>query len=161
MVVSYGMKLCPVDLNLDDPPRTGNWWLRAVLCHVILSTWHFVSLPVQTSGGQELYYIRLAWHLVSLWVRLTFSQMDPPVEGSCGQDQNWVRSGWPSVPHRGIQWPRAVLHQVSLTCAVRCTQLTCTPQVEASSDQEQYHIRSAWDVVSIWIKLTWAQIHPP
>ena len=29
------------------------------------------------SGSQEQYYIRSPWHLVSLWVRLTFSQTYP------------------------------------------------------------------------------------
>ena len=34
-----------------------------------------------------------------------------------------MSSCWSDVPpSRGIWWPRAVLHQVSLTCAVRCTQ---------------------------------------
>ena len=30
--------------------------------------------PIETSSHQEQYYARQVWHLVSLWVRLTFSQ---------------------------------------------------------------------------------------
>ena len=46
---------------------------------------------IEASSDQEWYYIRSAWHLVSLWVRLTFGQMywlcppidpNPPVEAS-------------------------------------------------------------------------------
>ena len=51
--------------------------------------------PIESSSDQEWYYITSACHLVSLWVRLTCSQMYPP--------------------GKGIWWPRAVLHQVNLT----------------------------------------------
>ena len=33
--------------------------------------------PIEASGGQEWYYVRSSWHLMILWVRLTFSQMSP------------------------------------------------------------------------------------
>ena len=33
--------------------------------------------PIEASGGQEWYYVRSSWHLIILWVRLTFSQMSP------------------------------------------------------------------------------------
>ena len=48
-----GTKLGPIDLSSD------------------------VTL-VEASSGKEWYYIRSAWHLVSIWVRLTFGQMYPP-----------------------------------------------------------------------------------
>ena len=38
-----------------------------------------------------------------------------------------LKSDIPPPPVRGIQWPRAVLHLVSLTFAVRHTQLRCVP----------------------------------
>ena len=53
--------------------------------------------PVDASGDQEWYYIRSAWHVVSILVRLTWAQKYPPVEASGGQDQNWVRSSWPEL----------------------------------------------------------------
>ena len=34
-------------------------------------SWH------EASGGQVWYYVRSSWHLIILWVRLTFSQMSP------------------------------------------------------------------------------------
>ena len=36
------------------------------------------TLPVQASSGQDLYYCRSAWHVISLWVRLMFCQMYLP-----------------------------------------------------------------------------------
>ena len=47
--------------------------------------------PVEASSGQEWYYVRSAWHVDSLWVRLTFGQIYPhchpsPVEASSGQE---------------------------------------------------------------------------
>ena len=80
--------------------------------------------PVEASSDQEQYYVRSEWDVVSLWVRLTWAQMYPL--------------------SRGIQWSRAVLPQVSLTCAVRCTQVRCTPPVEASHGQDQNWVRSSW-----------------
>ena len=61
---------------------------------------------VDASSGQEQYYIRSAWHLVSLWVRLTFSQMYSPGQRylvaknsgtTSGQIDIWSAfgSGWP------------------------------------------------------------------
>ena len=32
---------------------------------------------IEASGGQKWYYVRSSWHLIILWVRLTFSQMSP------------------------------------------------------------------------------------
>ena len=37
---------------------------------------------VEASSGQEWYYERSTWHLVSLWYRLTFGLMYLPVEAS-------------------------------------------------------------------------------
>ena len=100
---------------------------------------------VEASGGQEQYYLRSPWHLVSLWVRLTFSQTYPQqkhlvaksstmsglldiwwVFGSgwlivrCQLDIWWAFwSGWHSVRHTptsiGIRWPRVTLHNINLT----------------------------------------------
>ena len=39
--------------------------------------------PVQASSGQEWYYCRSAWHVISLWVRLLFCQMYPTKNGTC------------------------------------------------------------------------------
>ena len=101
--------------------------------------------PLQASGGQEWYYVRSAWHL----------QSDIP------------RSDVTS-PGRGIWWPRAVLHQVSLTFTVRCQvrltlpvrhiQVRCKPPVEASGGQEWYYVRSAWHVVILWVMLSLHQM---
>ena len=60
MVVSYGTKLGPVDMSSD------------------------VTTQVETFSGQKWYYVRSAWHFVSLWVRLISGQMYPPVEVSSG-----------------------------------------------------------------------------
>ena len=99
---------------------------------------------LQASGGQEQYYIRSAWHLQS----------------------DILRSDVP--PTRGIWWPRAVLHQVSLTFTVGCnvsltfavrhTQVRCNPPVQASSGQEQYYVRSAWHLVILWVTLSLSQM---
>ena len=62
MVVSYGTELGPVDLNSDVTPH------------------------VEASSSQERYYVSSAWHLVSLWVRLTVNQMYTPVAVSSGQE---------------------------------------------------------------------------
>ena len=70
-------------------------WLADCLLHK-MSTWPWYMLcpyvwlcssqrPVvrctphkmEASSGQEQYYVRSAWHVVSLWVRLTFSQTYP------------------------------------------------------------------------------------
>ena len=91
-----------------------------------------IPLPVEASGGQEEYYIRL-----------------------------FCRSDWGSVrctPSRGIWQPKAVLHQVSLTFTVkhqvsltftvRHTQNQMYHPVEASGGQEWYYIRSPWHLQS-------------
>ena len=54
--------------------------------------------PVEASGGQEQYYVRSSWH-----------------SEAC----NWESSGQSDIPSsRGIWWPRALLHKVSLTFTV-------------------------------------------
>ena len=112
-----GTMLCPVDLSPDAP-------------------------PVEASGHQEWYYIRSVWHLVSLWVRLTFGQMNPLVETFNGWEWYSVRSSWPelrcTLPSRGIYWPRVVLSCVLLTIA------QMYPPAEASSGQEWYSVGSIW-----------------
>ena len=117
----------------------------------------------EASGGWELYYIRLSWHLVILWVRLTFSQL--------------------YLLGRGISWPWMVLSQVILTFVHHLGQADiqsdvpqveasgakssttsgypdiwvsfglgwhsgrCTSLVEASGGQEWYYIKSYWYLV--------------
>ena len=49
--------------------------------------------PVEASSDQEWYYIRSSWHVVTLWVRLTCSQM-PPIEASSDQEWYYIRSSW-------------------------------------------------------------------
>ena len=41
--------------------------------------------PIEVASGQEWSYCKSAWHLVSLWIRLTCSQIYPLVEASHGQ----------------------------------------------------------------------------
>ena len=96
MVVNYGTKLGPVDLSSVVP-------------------------LVEASSGQEWYYVRSACHLVSLWVRLTFSQMYPQVEASSCQEQYYIRSA---------------CHLVSFW--VRLTFSQMYPPLEASGGQDQY-----------------------
>ena len=85
---------------------------------------------VEASSGQEQYCIRSAWHLVSLWVRLTFSQMFP-IEASSAQEWYSVGSSWPELRYTpwyrylvakssttsgtGIWWPRVVQIEVQLS----------------------------------------------
>ena len=90
-----------------------------IVCHHVGQ----IYPPVEASSEEDQYYIRSAWHVVSLLVRLTWAQMYPPIQASCGrtgspelrctpqvetsggQDQNWVRSSWPELrctPSRGI-----------------------------------------------------------
>ena len=57
------------------------------------------------------------------------------------------------TPSRGIWWPRAVLHQVTLTFCEPLGQadIQCDiSPVEASGGQEQYYIMSAWYLMSLW-----------
>ena len=81
-------------------------WLAACLSHK-MSTWpspgRYMLWPcvwllwsqgpvvrytptVEASSGQEQYYVMSAQYVVSLWVRLTFSQAYPPVEASGSQE---------------------------------------------------------------------------
>ena len=108
--------------------------------------------PIEASSGQEQYCVRSAWHvqsdLRSAWhVQSDITRSDvPPGEAFSGQEQYYVRSAWhlqsdirlawhvqsdiprsDVPPATGIWWPKAVLHQVSLTFAVRHTQVRCTP----------------------------------
>ena len=90
------------------------------------------SLPlVEATSSQEQYYIRSPWHL---------------------EECNWEGTLQSDVPlGRGIWWPRAVLHQVSMTFwrdafekIEKPADSQRYPPVEASSGQEQYYIRSSW-----------------
>ena len=74
--------------------------------------------PVETSSNEEQYYIRSAWHLQS------------DIRSACHLQSDIPSTDVPT--RRNIWWPRLVLHQVSLTCTVRCkVSLTftvrCTP----------------------------------
>ena len=69
-------------------------------------TFSQMYLWVEAPSGQEQYYMRSAWHLVSLWDRLTFSQTYPQERHlvnksgtTSGQLYIWSAfgSGWPSV----------------------------------------------------------------
>ena len=48
-----------------------------------------VPLPLEASSDQEWYDIRSVWHVVRLWVRLTWAQMYPPLQASGGQEQQY------------------------------------------------------------------------
>ena len=86
-------------------------------------------------------------------VLFALSQMDTPIDEALGQVVIFVRSLgqadlWSDVPpsHRGIWWPRVVLHQVSLTFGQPLGQADLwsdVPPVEASSGLEWYYLRSA------------------
>ena len=55
--------------------------------------------------------------------------------------------GFNPPPSRGIWWPRAVLHQASLTFGEPLGQADIQsdiPPVEASGGHKQYYIRSLW-----------------
>ena len=116
--------------------------------------------PVQACSGQEWYYCRSAWHVISLWVRLMFCHMYPPSPPYA-----------PSVPPgRGIWWPRVVWTCIPLTWAHVLlsavfnrlswfTRVHPTP-VQAFSAQEWYYCRSAWHLVSLWVKLMFGQMYP-
>ena len=71
-----GTMLGLVALSLDVPHQYRHMVTKSgtKLGLVDLSS---VVPPVEASSGQEQYYIRSAWHLVSLWVRLTFGKMYP------------------------------------------------------------------------------------
>ena len=146
--------------------------------------------PVEASSGQEWYYFRSAWHLVSLCVRLTFSQMYTPtlchpVEASSskgdttlGQLDIWSAfgSGWPLIrcnPYAPFplveasssqEWYhfRSARHAVSLTCAqMYLTTPHCPlPPWETSRGWEWYYCGSNWHLVSLWVKLTCGQMYP-
>ena len=36
--------------------------------HLLLASWHPYTLLVQASSGQQWYYCRSAWHVISLWI---------------------------------------------------------------------------------------------
>ena len=131
--------------------------------------------PVEASSGQEWYYCRSAWHVISLGVRLMFCQMYPHPSPL-------------NAPGRGIWWPRVVLTWVSLTWAhvllseidhlqfsrilcnrpssffiwnpqCPCQPLDTPPPVQASSGQEWYYCRSAWHVISLGVRLMFCQMY--
>ena len=62
---------------------------------------------VEASSGQEWYYFRSAQHLVSLWVRLTFSQIKPSYPQLL--PPNAPTPGPAPSPSRDISWPSALL----------------------------------------------------
>ena len=111
------------DISCSDlPPAGGIWWPR------------------------KYYIIRSSWHLVILQIRLTFCQMYPLLEASCGQEQYYIiRSSW---------------HWVILQ--VRLTFCQMYPLVEASGCQEQYYIiRSSWHWVILWVRVIFSEMYPP
>ena len=64
----------PWHLQSDTP----SCWV--IICvQIFRCTWYIwaQTYPIEASGGQEWYYVRSSWHLIILWVRLTFSQMSP------------------------------------------------------------------------------------
>ena len=65
---------------------------------------------VEASNNQEQYYFRSSWHLVILWVRMTFSQTYPTSLVEASGDQGWyyVRSSW----HLVILWVRLTFSQM-------------------------------------------------
>ena len=126
--------------------------------------------PGEASSDQEWYYCGSVWHLVSLWVRLTCSQMYPlcpppftqsppcpllPVEASSGQELYYCGSAW----HVISLWVR-------LTCSQMyplphhphnlhpflppCTHPNPSPYVETSCGQVWYYFGS----------MTFGQMYP-
>ena len=76
--LTLGQPLGQVDLQSDVPPSRGISG-QLDIWSAFGSGWPSVRCTpqVEASSDQEQYYIRSAWHLVSLWVRLTFSQTYP------------------------------------------------------------------------------------
>ena len=99
-----------------------------IFCQIFGSGWPLVIFTplIKASSCQEWYNIRSAWHLVILWVRLTFGQMYPPVEVSSGQEWYYIRSAW---------------HFISLLASLAFGQTY--PLVEASNGQEWYYVGSS------------------
>ena len=130
------------------------------------SDWPSVKhTPIETSSEQEWYYIRSAWHLVSLelsQVTLTFGQPlgqadlhsnIPPVEASSEQEWYYIRSAWHLVS----------LGQVTLTFGGPLGQADLQSDIlpgRGIYGQEQYYMRSAWHLVSLWVRLTFSQMYP-
>ena len=115
-----------------------------MVLHQVRLTFGQMYPAPEASSGQEWYYFRSAWHLVSLWVRLTFGQMylvSP--EASSGQVWYYFWSGWTlvrcthyllmppspqppthcSLPQQSHLVPRVVLCQVRLTCGQMIPQM--------------------------------------
>ena len=115
--VQKGLKIC---IFSQKSPQENHVVSRAVLHKVSLTFGQPLGqADLQSdypqgvaSSGLDQYYVRSVWHLVSLWFKLTFSQMYPP--------------------SRGIVGPRVVLSCVQLTWA------QMYPQVEAPGGQQQY-----------------------
>ena len=115
--------------------------------------------PEQAPSGQEWYYCRSTWHLVSLWVRLMFGQMYP-------------HSHHPLCPPgRGIWWSGVVQTCTPLTWAhvlfsavfsrpSWVFRSTPPPPVQASSAQEWYYCRSAWHLVRLGQADVWSDLLP-
>ena len=117
--------------------------------------------PIEISSDQEQYYIRSPWHLVSLWVRLTCSQKDPPLDTSSvllsAIDQ--------------LEFSRVLYNRLSsfFICNPPMPPTPLNPlsapwhptQAQVSSGKEWYYCRSAWHVISLWVRLMFCQMYPP
>ena len=145
-IVGLGLKpedketvnVCP--LTIQELPDFNGWTCQSTTWHSskkhcivfiwqiqhdisLLYYWSFVEKTCEAKHGmQSVFKFQMSF--------LHLGQMFPPVEASSDQEQYYIRLAWhlqPDVPssdvppNRGIQWPWAVLHQVSLTFAVRHT----------------------------------------
>ena len=129
-------------------------------CHPICPCPHPVTPTlVEASCGQEWYYFRSAWHVVSLWVRLTCGQVYPqPHIAPCPKERHLVAKSDTTVGQLDIWsalwsgWP-----------LVRCTPTPLPPPllpVEASSGHKWYYFGSALHLVNLWFRLTFGQMYP-
>ena len=93
--MTLGYSLGQTYIQLDVLPSRGVWWPRAVLCKVIMTLGYALGqadIQSDIPPSKGIWWPRAVLHKVImiwaiLWVRLTFSQMYPPVEASDGQEQ--------------------------------------------------------------------------
>ena len=118
-------------------------------------------LPVQAFSGQELYYCRSAWHVISLWVRLMFCQMyTPPLAPMSPQ----------CPPGRAIWWPRMVLILVQLISAhvllsaIDCfefSRVLCNSSSSYFICNPQYPLPAQCPLIPLhYLLAPWCTLHP-
>ena len=155
------------------------------ICNPPIPTWHplhpLLALnaptppPVQASSGQEWYYCRSAWDVISLWVRLLFCQMYPHAPSKPPRERHLVAKiginlGPVDLSSDYLEFSRVLCNRLSsfFLCKPQCPCDAPTPHagplmaytpaipqcptatpVQASSGQEWYSCRSAWHVISL------------